>query len=114
MEIFGLATLIALGVKIVSFLKFIRAGWTDDAFTQVVTWMVGVVLVFLAAEANLIQNFELYGISLAEANVASKILIGMSLLSLGSFAYDVKKARDNSDTAREPNLLTGAVTSHGK
>lgn len=107
MEIFGLAALVALGMKVVSLLKFLRSGWTDDAFTQVVTWVVGVVIVFLAAEADITQDVALYGTTLGAANVASKILIGMSLLSIGSVLYDFRKARDNTDSAIEPNLLTG-------
>jgi hypothetical protein len=111
MDTFGLAALVALGIKIVSFLKFLRSGWTDDAFTQAVTWVVGIGLVFAAAAANITSGITLYGVTLGHANAASKVLIGMALLSLGSFAYDFKKSRDDTDSAKEPSLLTGKTTS---
>lgn len=106
MEVLTLASLIALGMRIVSFLKYLRAADWNSAFTQAATWGAGVVLVFLAGAADVTQQLELFnGIVLGTVNAASKILLGMMFLSLGSQVYEFKKAIDRSDSAAEPALL---------
>jgi hypothetical protein len=41
-------------------------------------------------------------------NFADQVYVGLCLGGLGSFAYDFKKARDNSDTSAEPALMSSA------
>lgn len=112
MEIIGLASLIALAWKIVDFAKFIRARDWNATATQAATWAAGIVVVLLAAEADVTAHLTIGDVALTDVNTASRLLIGLSLLSLGSVGFDFKKAIDSSDSAHTPSLLPPA-RSHG-
>jgi hypothetical protein len=107
MEVLTLASLIALGMTMVRFLKFLKAADWNAVTVQSATWIVGIALVFLAAEANVTSHLTLWsGVPpLADINAASKVLLGLMFLSLGSQVYEFKKALDHNDTAAEPALL---------
>lgn len=107
MEVFGLAALVALGMKVLSLLKFVRAGETSRAVDLVASWLVGILVAFVAAEATLAQGIVLLGVPLGDMNPFDKILAGMSLLSLGGVVYDYNAARDETRSSKEPKLLTG-------
>lgn len=106
MEPLTLASLAALVVKIVGVIKSIGKD-TNAVVTQVLTWAVGIAVLFLAAAADVTDGIVLFaGVpALGLLDGASLVLVGLSLASLGSFAYDYKKARDGNDSAREPRLL---------
>jgi len=106
MEIVLLTALTALGWKIIDLLKFLRAGDVNAAVTQVVTWAAGVGVVFLGSATDWAETFAVNGITLESLNGASKVLVGASLLSLGSVGFDFKKALDGSDSARTPSLIS--------
>jgi hypothetical protein len=119
MEILGLASLIALGMRFVSFCKFVRAKDWNSAFTQAATWGVGVALMFLASAADVTATIPVPGLAntvIGDVNSASKILLGFMLLSAGSVVYEFKKALDRSDSAAEPALVAPAkqVTTSGE
>lgn len=112
MEVIGLASLIALAWKFVDFIKYIKTRDVNGAVTQAATWVAGIVVVFLAASADITSTLEIGGFALGEVNVWSKVLIGLSLLSLGSVAYDFKKAIDNTDSAHTPSLMRDTTHRH--
>jgi hypothetical protein len=118
MEVLSLVSLIALGMSIVSFLKFARAKDWNSVVTQGATWAVGIFLVFLAGEADITSGIVLIkGVPpLGSINAFSKVLLGFMFLSLGSQVYNLKKAIDRSDSAAEPALLPPAkvVTADGE
>lgn len=118
MEVLSLASLIALGMSLVSFLKFLRAKDVNSVATQAATWAVGIALVFLAAEADITSKLVLVnGVPpLGDINAASKVLLGMMFLSLGSQVYNFRKAIDGSQTSEEPALVPPAkvVTPEGE
>lgn len=104
MEAFGLLTLAATVIKIVSVVKAVGKD-SNFVLTQVVTWWVGIIVLFLAAFSDLGGGIEVFGSELQDFDALSLVLAGLALGSTGSFAYDYKKARDNSDTAAEPPLV---------
>lgn len=106
MDVITLAALAALAIKIVSVIKAVGKD-NNLVVTQVLTWVVGIGVLFLAAEAELTEHLHLFAgaAELGKLDPPSLILAGLQLSSLGSFAYDVRKAIDNGDTAREPRLL---------
>jgi hypothetical protein len=107
MEVFSAATLAALVVKVTSVLKYLSAGKTREAITQLIPWLAGVVTVMVAAQANVSEGLVVFGeLALGQLNVWSQILAGLALGSGGSLVYDFKKAVDNSDSAAEPPLLS--------
>lgn len=104
MEVFTLAACVALIVNLTSITKFLRARQIGDALTKVYVLGVGVVVAFLAASSNAMASIDVNGTPLGLLNGPSVILLGLSLASVGSFAYDYKKAVDGSDSAAEPPL----------
>ena len=109
MEALTLATLAALVVKIMTVVKAFGKDW-NLVITQAVAWAVGVATSFLAAHSKITSDLVVFGTTkLADLDASSLLLIGMSLASSGSFLYDYKKARDNTDSAAEPSL-TGPTT----
>lgn len=108
MEALTWVGLAALALKVVSFLKYAAArDWTGFQ-NQAVTWLAGVSLVMVAAQADLAASLVVAERPLADFDVWSQILIGLSLGAAGSVAYDYKKALDGTDTAKEPSV--GIVT----
>lgn len=80
---------------------------TNLVLTQVVVWLVGTAAIFLAGQADITDGLIIPGLddALGSLDVASVILAGWVLGSSGSFAFDLKKAIDNNDSAEEPALL---------
>jgi len=107
MEALGLAALGALASKVIELLKLLRAKDVNGAVTLVSIWVAGLVAVFLGAEADVTENLSLpgTGIPLGSLDTGSKILLGLVMMSSISFAYDFKKAFDQSDSAKQPPLL---------
>lgn len=106
-ELVGLAGIIALASKLVDFAKYLRAQDWNAVAAQAATWVAGVLVVLLAAEADILSTVDFGGYVLGDINVWSKVFLGLSLLSLGSVGYDLKKAVDNTTSSRTPHLLPG-------
>lgn len=94
--------------KTVSVIKALFARDTNTVVTQVVVWLVGFAGLSLAAHAAVTEAFALPGFTepLGQLDAASLGLLAWILGATGSFAYDVKKAVDGSDSAAEPKLLS--------
>ena len=105
MEVFTLAALAALVVKVTSAAKYLRSGAYKDFATQVFVWIVGVGAAFLAVNSNAMAGIDLNGVTLGSLNGSSTVLFGIALGSLASFSKDVTKAVDGSDSAAEPSLF---------
>lgn len=104
MDVITLTALAALVVKVVSVVKSLGKD-NNAVLTQVLTWGVGVAALLLAGHSHFGHDIAFSGINASSMNFADAVLAGMSLSSVGSFAYDVKKAVDNTDSASEPALL---------
>lgn len=105
MEVFTLAALAALVIKVTSAAKYLRAGQVKDFGTQVFVWLVGVGAAFLAVNSNAMASIDLNGVTLGSLDGGSTVLFGLGLSSLASFAKDTTKAIDGSDSAAEPSLF---------
>lgn len=105
MEVFTLAALAALVVKVTSASKYVSAGDFKSLGTQVFVWLVGVGAAFLAVNADAMSNIDVNGVTLGSLDSASTVLFGLGLSSLASFAKDTTKALDSSDSAAEPALF---------
>lgn len=111
MEVFTLAMLAALVIKLVTVIKAVGKD-NNMVLTQVITWVVGILVLFLAANAQLTEHIVIFTGApvLGDMDAASIILAGLALGSTGSFAYDIKKSIDGQDSATEPALLPAAST----
>lgn len=95
--------------KTVSVIKALFNKETNTVVTQVVVWLVGFAGLTLAAHAAVTSAFALPGFTqpLGDLDAASLGLLAWILGATGSFAYDVKKAIDGTDSASETKLLSG-------
>lgn len=104
MEAFTFAALSALIIKAIGIVKAFGKDWNYVA-TQVATWIAGVVTILVACHSAIVTAFAP---QLTNLDVGAQVLAGLMLASSGSFAYDVKKAIDGTDSATEPRLLPPA------
>lgn len=106
MEVFTFAALAALASKVTSTIKLATSGQHRAALAQVVTWASGVAALAVGAAADFTAALgpELGLPALGTWDWASLVLGGLALGSSGSFAYDLRRALDNGDTAEEPPL----------
>jgi hypothetical protein len=108
MEALGFVALAALVIKVVSVIKAIGKD-NNMVVTQLVVWVVGIVVLFLGGEADITSQMVIPGFSavpISDLDAASVILSGLILGSSGAFAYDIKKAIDSSDRSTEPSLIS--------
>lgn len=110
METVTLLMLAASVNKIVSTVKAIGKD-NNMALTQLVVWVVGTIMLALAAHATITGDITPFAgaAPLQDFNAWDLILGGIMLGSTGSFAYDWKKARDNTDSSTEPPLVRSLV-----
>jgi hypothetical protein len=109
MDFVPLAATIALLWKIVDFAKLVRVRDVNAVVTQAVTWAAGVGLTFLLAGTDFADGIKIGDMHLGHVNASSLVLIGLSLASSTSVAYDFKRALDRTDSAAMPSLVTGLV-----
>lgn len=93
--------------KTVSVIKAAFNKDTNTVVTQVVVWLVGFGGLSLAAHAAVTSAYALPGFTqpLGDLDAASLGLLAWLLGATGSFAYDIKKAVDGTDSAAEAKLV---------
>lgn len=108
----GLVGLLALSAKVIDFLRLVADLARDGnpttlgrVLTQLAAWVGGVAVVFLYGASDFGVTVDLGGISLADVNGWSKVLVGLVVGSAASLAKDYIAARDNSDSSKMPPLL---------
>lgn len=109
MDFVPLAATVALLWKVVDTAKLVRVRDVNAVVTQAVTWGAGVLLAFLLAATDFADGIPIGDMHLGHLNAASLILVGLSLGSSASVAYDFKRAIDRTDSAAMPTLVTGLV-----
>jgi hypothetical protein len=98
---------LALAVnKTVTVLKALGKNW-NTVVTQALVWVLGIAAILLAAHAKVTMDAAVPGTPwlFGQLDGSSIVLLGWVLGSSGSFAFDLRKAIDNSDSAAEPPLL---------
>jgi hypothetical protein len=113
--VFVLALLSALVYKLIDFGKEVagaargEVSW-NGALTQAIVWVAGVVVVVLAGTATLTSQVALplgggTEVVLGDVDIASRVLIGMSLASLASGWNGLLGALDSTRSTAKPHLL---------
>lgn len=109
MEFVPMLAALALAWKIVDWLKQLRVRDWNAVVTQTAVWGAGVLVVFLLAHSDFASGITVGDLNLDALNGWSLALVGLNIGSLGSVAYDYKRALDSSDSAAQPSLVTGDV-----
>lgn len=93
--------------KTVSTIKGVSSEDWNLVLTQLAVWVVGILAILLVGAANQFQSLLVPGFEepLSNFDLSSKVALGWILGSSGSFAFDLKKAIDGTDSAVEPKLL---------
>jgi hypothetical protein len=82
---------------------FIRA--RSSVVTQAIVWAAGVLAVYVADWAGLSNEFTIGSLHLAALGVGAKIVLGLMASSTLSVINQIKKALDNTDSARTSPLF---------
>src|SRR5262252_2710335 len=95
--------------QVVNFIRQLVNLRRSAVVTQLIAWIVGVVLVVLAAHASVASGVVLPGTdqALGGLDFGSQVLVGLLISSLASTGVDFKQAFDHSDTNAKPPLLPG-------
>lgn len=109
MDLGGVATLtgmLTFIVKLVSFFKYLSAKKWREVITQAIVWGSGLAAVWIFSLSKFTKSITIGdgGVTIGHLDTGAKILLGLTIASVGSFAYDFKKALDGSDSAGEPPL----------
>jgi hypothetical protein len=104
-----LAAALALVWKLVDWAKALRVRDWNAVLTQLAVWVAGVFVIWLLASTDFAAGVKIGSMALSRLNFASLVLLGMSIGSSGSVAYDFKRAFDNTDSAAQPSLLPAST-----
>jgi hypothetical protein len=110
LDTFSVATLIALVFVVVNFLRNLAnvtkdVGAKASVVNQIVAWVAGVVVVVLASQADIASSIPVFGSPLGDFDIASLIIVGLSITSAGGVLNDFFAARDNTRTSANPDVL---------
>lgn len=107
---FPIAPLLLLGTLVftfVNFLRYLSARQWSAVVTQLIAWAAGVIGVFLFRMSDFASDVRIGERTLDQLDVWSALLLGLLATSLLSTLNELKKAVDNSDSAKVPSLLPG-------
>lgn len=93
--------------KIVDLLRMLRGRNWSGVLTLLAAMLAGVIVVPLAAQSELFEQFEVNGLVLTDIDGWSQVFLGLTIASFASSLVDVKQAIDGSDSASKPPLLPG-------
>jgi hypothetical protein len=103
----SLAALTAMGTVVFTFINLIRfamAGERSSAITQILAWASGVIAALIIAHTDLGAAFAFGPKSLNHLSWFSQCLVGLMAASTISVVNEIKKAIDNTDSAKVPSL----------
>lgn len=105
-----LTAVVLLASKLVELAKFVRNKDWNGALTLAVLMVVGVAVVFFAAEAEVTETLVVPGTvtPIGVMDGPSLVFVGLIFTSLVSKLYDFQKALDGSDSAAQPSLFPDA------
>lgn len=98
-----------LTLKIVDFARYARAGDLNGVFTQLASWIAGVVVVLLVAQTTWSDGIQIGGTNMHKLGFWSLVFYGLSAGSTASLGKDTLKAVDNTNSAAIPTLIPPRV-----
>lgn len=95
----------ALTLKVIDFVRYLRAADVNGITTQLAAWVAGVVVVLLVAQTDWADGITVGDMNLHTLGFWSLVFYGLSAGSAASFAKDSLKAVDNTNSAALPVLV---------
>lgn len=106
--------LAALVLKIIDFLRYLRAGDWNGVGTQLAVWGAGVVALFIAAQTQFADRIPIGDLNLGHLGAWDIIFAGLTVGSTASTIKDIGyKALDNNNTAKIPTLFNAPGDGRG-
>lgn len=105
MEFLPVVAMAALTLKVVDFLRYLRAADINGVMTQLTAWVAGVAVVLLVAQTDWADGIAVGDMNLHTLGFWSLLFYGLSAGSGASFVKDTLKAVDNSNSAAIPTLV---------
>jgi len=107
MEFVPVVAMAALTLKLMDFVRYLKAGDSNGVITQFAAWVIGVVVTVLVAQTDWADGISVGDMTLGTINIWSLIFVGLAAGSTASVVKDVGyKALDNNNTAAIPTLLS--------
>jgi hypothetical protein len=100
----------AFAKKIVDFVRQLRGKDVSAVLTQLLAWVSGIVVVFLASHIDFASAIEVANVSLDQMSTWTQVVLGLVAGSLGSLSKDALKALDRFQTEAAPKLVEGTST----
>lgn len=102
----GTVGLAALVWKLTDFLRLVVNLSTERSavLTQLSAWAAGVGAVWLYGASQFGGSVVVEGLAISAMSGPTKVLVGITIASLGSALVDVKQAVDGSDSSTKPPL----------
>ncbi len=98
--------LLGLTVKaVLGFVKVLRHQEWNAVLTTLTWWVVGIGALVAFAQTQWAEGIDLWGTKLSDAGTWEIIVLGINASSLGIFANENLKAKDNTDSASQPPLF---------
>lgn len=107
-QMLDFAPLIALPlliIKVIDFLRYLKARDWNGVSTQLITWIAGVVVLMLVAHTSWASAIPIGNAPLTKIGLWSQIFAGLSISSTSSVIKDALKSFDNHNTSAIPTLL---------
>ncbi len=96
--------------KAVDFVRGLRGRDTNLVLTQLVAWITGVVVVWLAAKVDFASAVEIANVQLDQMSLWTQAALGVLLGSGASVGQDILKSIDNTQSEAKPKLVPGTTT----
>lgn len=105
MEFLPVVAMTTLTLKLVDFIRYLRAGDINGVTTQLAAWLAGVLVVFLVAQTAWAAGIAVGDMRLSTLGLWSQVFVGLTASSGAGFLNDIRKAVDNTTTAAIPRLI---------
>lgn len=105
MDFIPVVAMAALTLKLIDFLRYVRAADVNGITTQLASWIAGVVVVLLVAQTDWADGITIGDMNLHTLGFWSLVFYGVSAGSAASLGKDTLKAVDNTNSAVIPVLV---------
>lgn len=105
MEFVPAIAMAALVLKVIDFLRYVRAADVNGICTQLAVWIAGVLVTLLVAQTDWADGIQIGDMNMHTLSFWSLVFFGLSIGSGASLVKDFSKAVDNTNSAAIPTLV---------
>lgn len=106
MDAMGIAVIAAVAYSLLNFVKLVRNQDWNGAITMASVWVVVLIAIVVIGDTRWGDTIDLGGMHVSDLSFGEQLLVALVPASFGIVGFDVKKALDNTDSAKSPALVT--------